>query len=174
MRPRATGRVNFLNLNELMKQPIDIERCLRGMKNLEITGNPQGRFHLIEEAILAIGTNPDKALKAEYIGVKNYAHFGDQRSDHPYGYGPSHGYIVFSIGRVMRGDPAATLGPDEIYLLECVRDFGTVDIPVTRDNRTKDEKFNLCRFLNRLVRARADLSSLEALLNEKTVEVQAP
>jgi len=33
-----------------------------------------------------------------YFGIKNYSGFGDQRSDHQYGYGPRHGGIVFKIG----------------------------------------------------------------------------
>ena len=38
------------------------------------------------------------AMRREYFGVKQYAGFGDQESNHPYGYGPKHGSIWFSIG----------------------------------------------------------------------------
>jgi hypothetical protein len=38
-----------------------------------------------------------KQLRTGYMGVKRYAHFGDQREDHPYGYMPRHGGIVFSV-----------------------------------------------------------------------------
>ena len=34
----------------------------------------------------------------EYYGCKNYQGFVCQQSNHRYGYGPSHGHIVFSIG----------------------------------------------------------------------------
>jgi hypothetical protein len=37
-------------------------------------------------------------MRNQYIGVKNYVHFGDQREDHKYGYGPKYGSTVFSIG----------------------------------------------------------------------------
>lgn len=34
----------------------------------------------------------------EFVGTKVYAHWIGQRSDHPYGMGPRHGGIIFSIG----------------------------------------------------------------------------
>lgn len=42
--------------------------------------------------------NRDQYLLNNYIGVKNYAGFYHQRSDHAYGYGPSHGYMVWRLG----------------------------------------------------------------------------
>lgn len=55
----------------------------------------------IADAIKAIASSDDPLCK-EYIGVKNYEGFGDQRSDSEYGMGPRHGSIVFSIGRENR------------------------------------------------------------------------
>lgn len=57
------------------------------------------RRKLIEEAITDLQEDPENWAKGHYYGIKNYAGFGDQRSDHPYGYGPSHGSIVFRISR---------------------------------------------------------------------------
>jgi hypothetical protein len=95
---------------------------------IDVEGNPVGREYLIEEAIGRIQADPAEALKAEYLGIKNYAHFGDQRCDCSYGYGPTHGTIVFSIGRV-RGAP---LEPDaDIQELLRVRDFGGPEIPAS-------------------------------------------
>ena len=37
-------------------------------------------------------------LRREYFGTKNYDSWRGQRSDHSYGYGPSHGTICFSVG----------------------------------------------------------------------------
>lgn len=92
--------------------------------NISVKGIPstRGRMEMIEEAIALIQKNPETALAEQYLGMKNYAGFGDQRSDHQYCYGPKHGTIVFSIGRA---DPnsKSTLGDAEIdFLLKC-RDF---------------------------------------------------
>lgn len=109
-------------------QPINLDRVRSAMKNLYVSGLPRTseRHRAISDAICSIQTDGSMALVSEYIGVKNYAHFGDQRSDHPYGYGPSHGSIVFSIGRQARSESRESgivLGADEIYALECLRDF---------------------------------------------------
>lgn len=37
-------------------------------------------------------------LFREYVGTKNYAHWHGQGASHPYGYGPKHGSMIFSIG----------------------------------------------------------------------------
>lgn len=67
---------------------------------IEVTGDPlvggEVRQQAIYDAIQLLKTKPDSFDKM-YIGVKNYDHFGDQRSDHELCYGPKHGSIVFSI-----------------------------------------------------------------------------
>jgi len=55
------------------------------------------RRDAVEYAKRVIADGGEK-LASEYVGVKNYEGFGDQREDHKYGYGPRHGDIVFSIG----------------------------------------------------------------------------
>ena len=62
------------------------------------------RAKAVEDAIRAIAES-EHALKDGYIGVKNYDAFGDQRTDCPYGMGPRHGGIVFSIGRASGRGP---------------------------------------------------------------------
>jgi len=61
--------------------------------------NSPEREALIESAIKVLQTHPETFAEEKYFGIKNYASFGDQREDHPYGSGPRHGTIVFSIGR---------------------------------------------------------------------------
>lgn len=39
-----------------------------------------------------------RGLAKEYFGTKDYDRWHGQRSDHAYGYGPSHGCIIFSVG----------------------------------------------------------------------------
>ena len=61
--------------------------------------NTREREELIEEAITELQNCPQDAFKGKYLGIKNYASFGDQREDHSYGMCPRHGTIVFSVGR---------------------------------------------------------------------------
>ena len=105
-----------------MKFLFDIERCINASKNIYIQGHPgsAGRKAQIEEAIARIQEDGKNAFKSTYIGMKDYAHFGDQDVECEYGMGPTHGSVVFSIGRK---DRHVTLGVDEIYYLECARDW---------------------------------------------------
>jgi len=79
-----------------MKDKIDMNRVRRAMNDIDVKGSPHGKVRLnaIEAAIAAISTDGEEALSREYIGVKNYAAFGDQREDHQYGMGPRHGAEV--------------------------------------------------------------------------------
>ena len=149
---------------------IDNDRCLRAMRDLEITGVPtSGRHYLIEEAIAAIQKDGATALAAEYFGIKNYAAFGDQREDHEYGYHPRHGSIVFRIGRQNR-HAKTVLGDDHIYLLECVRDFGSYKDEYAKDERGQPRRGNLCDLLQRLRRCEEQHTYYLELLN--TTEVK--
>ena len=108
-----------------MDTAIDLARCRRGMAQLRVEGF--SRPSLIEEAIRLIQRAPVDAMRCRYLGIKNYAGFGDQREDHEYGYGPKHGGIVFLIGRTSMALAAgAALDSDAVYYLEAYRDFGTV------------------------------------------------
>lgn len=156
-------------------QKIDRERCLRALENIYIEGAPEGaeRLKAIEDAIGAIQVDGETALQKEYIGVKNYAHFGDQRSDHEYNMGPRHGHIVFRIAR-KRGihGSVARLGADEIYLLECVRDAGTFVVKNywPRDNFSSEKlSLNLAELLIRWKQAELLTKELSGLMAEKLV-----
>jgi hypothetical protein len=140
-----------------MKGQIDIERCRRGMAQVDICGTP--RPALIEEAIARIQTDPVGALSKEYLAIKNYAGFGDQREDHSYGHSPAYGHVVFSIGRAsaLLGRGAALDG-DAIYLLEAYRDFGTVEW----EDRAETDRYNRRRQLSLCAAIRrADALALE-------------
>jgi hypothetical protein len=133
---------------------LDLARCLRALKNIRVEGSPTSseRKTAISDAIILIQEKGKAALISEYIGVKNYAHFGDQREDHRYGCCPRHGSIVFRIGRVGRIDSSqefAELGADEIYLLECVRDFPPIKDPYFHENN-RERFMNLCDVLETL------------------------
>lgn len=151
-----------MNIEEPEMVAIDIDRCRRGMRQLSVRGVP--RAGLIATAIGMIQTNANTALRQEYLGIKNYEAFGDQREDHRYGFGPKHGSIVFSIGRVSpsNGPP---LDDDAIYLLEAYRDFGTTKRKVYRDGRTIDERWSICDVIREHDRLSEQLREMRSLLD---------
>lgn len=134
-----------------------------------VASMPQ-RLRVIEDAILAIQTDQTSALSKEYMGVKNYAGFGDQRCDCSYGMGPSHGSIVFEVGRAR--DYNGPLDSDAIYALEVFRDTGDaqfMDNPFIwggHDSEWKKKIGNVFEAVDFLMKAqRAASSMLEALDN---------
>lgn len=152
------------------KTAIDIERCKRAANQIVVVGAPLGsmRLALIEEAIAAIQADPENALRETYLGIKNYAHFGDQRSDHPYNCGPSHGSIVFEIAR--RRNYYGALSGEHIYLLECVRDFGVLSIDaITREGRSYLRTLNLVNVIKHRDELRQQLKPLEDALSYRSV-----
>lgn len=52
----------------------------------------------IKQFATAAALGPYKDLWRNYFGTKRYDGWYGQRSDHPYGYGPKHGSIIFSVG----------------------------------------------------------------------------
>lgn len=128
-------------------QAIDIDKCLRGMSSFSIHGIPQSgkREQLICEALEKIKDNPETALSKEYLGYKNYAHFGDQRCDCTYGMGPSHGSIVFSIRRNRENTEPVDFDAVS-YLFMAALDFGFVG--QEKDRRTI--RLNLCDVLTEM------------------------
>jgi len=124
----------------------DFNKALDGSRNVSVKGipNTQERKELIEKAILRIQENPETAFDSYYIGMKNYAHFWDQYVKCEYGMGPRHGSVVFQIGRTNGRHTKSTLGENEIYFLECVRDFESVKID--------DKKINLNQLFNRVTK----------------------
>lgn len=153
--------------NDPVPQPIDRSRCLRAMKALYVDGVP--RVATINRAILDIKSNPEKAMAGGFLGVKIYSGFGDQDCDCEYGMGPRHGSIVFSIGRTRGGRDGVALGADEVYLLECVRDFGSVED--TEDNdRFSKRRLNLCDVLARMETYGKRIAELSEAVDAKPVE----
>lgn len=73
---------------------------------------------LIQDAIREITFNASP-LSKEYLGLKNYDRFAGKRSDHPYGYKPSHGDIVLSVARTPPRDEKLSVEEREaaIYFL---------------------------------------------------------
>lgn len=117
----------------VMMEPIDLDRIRKATKRIYIKGRL--RPSLAARAIGAIQANPAGAMRTEYLGIKNYEAFGDQDHDGPYNTGPRHGSIVNEIGRNDIGNErnqTTPLGADEIYAIECARDF-----PGTEERRNE-------------------------------------
>ena len=119
----------------LIAAGVDLERIARGalvvhahgsLRERSGRGSDAGdrRAKVVADAKTAIAAGGG-ALQHEYLGVKNYDSFGDQRCDCQYGFGPTHGSIVFSIGltRAAREqlEEGRALSPEQIedalYLL---------------------------------------------------------
>jgi hypothetical protein len=89
---RLERKINF------SKAGLDLEKVTHGMNVInfgETKGVPE-RKQCVKDAISDLAYGGEK-LKKEYFGTKDYAHWTDQRYDTPYGWGPTHGSIVFKV-----------------------------------------------------------------------------
>ena len=142
------------------------------MRNLFVEGipNSEKRNGVIEDAISCIQQDPQGAFLQGYLGVKNYSSFGDQRCDCDYGYGPKHGHIRFSVGRTVEArNDDVVLGPDEIYLLECVRDFGFISYKESMKSREKT--VNLCEALDLIAERQRVITMIKTAIDERLGEI---
>lgn len=121
-------------LREMVAAGVDVDKIRLGETVVRIYGDAHTqvlsvwgevscpRLKVVDDAIYDLAVNGGKYLRQYYFGIKNYAGFGDQRSDHYYGRGPKHGRIVFSVSLLIRD---RDLTPEEIeaavYLLEQVK-----------------------------------------------------
>ena len=85
----------------LLAGGVDLDRLLHGQHVIYIHGD----YRRIggESASCVAAAKADLAagaqnLKKDYFGAKNYDRWSGQRCDCTYGYGPTHGSIVFAIG----------------------------------------------------------------------------
>jgi hypothetical protein len=106
---------------------LDVGRIRLAERVMVVNGecNSEVRREAVEDAIRDLAAGYPHLRKA-YFGVKNYAHFGDQRCDFEYGYGPAHGTIVFDVRlhRVTPIDLTNEMIEACIYYLELVKDGG--------------------------------------------------
>lgn len=88
-------------LRAMSAADLDTDKLQLAQSLLEVRGvyhDGPVRKELIEDLLNELATNDGARLFTYYYGVKNYAHFGDQRCDCQYHLGPDHGEIVFRIG----------------------------------------------------------------------------
>lgn len=111
---------------------LDIGRIQEAEKRLAVEGwcDSEMRYSVVEDAIKEVAAG---GLRERWLGVKVYAHFGEQRVSCSYGYLPVHGQVLFRVGfheAWMRGycgiDPERELSPEEtdacLYYLEAIKD----------------------------------------------------
>lgn len=112
--------------------PTALQALLAGTSVVRVEGDPTGKVRekALEDAIAALQAGGGDLLTG-YIGVKNYAGFGDQRSDHQTGMVPRHGTIVFRVELVSGIRSRGTLTAEEteqaVHLLLATRDYGGLD-----------------------------------------------
>ena len=103
----------------LLADGVDYDRVLLALDIIEVRGecSDKNKKHLASIVMSDLSSGCEK-LKKQFFGYKVYSGFGEQRSDHGYGYGPRHGSIVFHIGLKK---PREELTPEQIedciYLL---------------------------------------------------------
>ncbi len=151
---------------------MDIERLRRSTLRVGGVCNTTTRRKVIEDAIAAIQEDGVTALAREFMGVKRYAHFGDQRTDCAYGMGPRHGSIAFRVGRDTSHRsraPRPDLGPDDVYFLECARDFPGVERP-DKHIRNRTVRDGLSTVLDALARAEGEVELLRGALTTDVEE----
>lgn len=96
--------------NEIRKAKEVLAMCLNGVvverienaKRFIFIENPKrygpGESENAMRTVETILTNCPKELTKKYVGCKDYDRFVCQEESHRYGYGPTHGNIVWSIG----------------------------------------------------------------------------
>lgn len=154
----------------------NLGRCIRASKHIYMRGfaDTTDRLKILERVIASINRDGDAALAREYVGMKNYAGFGDQEVSCEYGMGPTYGSVVFEIGRAngARGENSVTLGADEIYYLECLRDFKGLEM--YDDVSKKKRLFNLDNLIRKHVENQKNLAETTAAFEGFTPDIQAP
>lgn len=146
---------------------IDIQRAEDGMRQVYVSGvcgESKERRKCIEDAISEILKEGETALLKEYIGVKNYSGFGDQRCDCHYGMGPRHGSIVFSIGR--QSNYVGKIDANAIYYLECERDF----IPQKVNDPYRESPKNLYKMITEMRNHQFSIEEINSHLDKQEVD----
>lgn len=113
---KTTAEIDTLKEKEaLLENGFDLEKVELGRTIVTIKGNPYGDTGCSKEKTIAEEAIRDildgcKRLKTEYFGNKRYEGFY-QRSNHPYGFGPTYGTIVDRIELNIR---KRDLTPEEV------------------------------------------------------------
>ncbi|MEN0087609.1 MAG: hypothetical protein AAF737_04140 [Pseudomonadota bacterium] len=120
---------NYREAVAVKQTGLDRPKIDEALSVLEIRGTydraGNERASALSDAICDVADGCQK-LRQSYLGTKSYDRWHGQRSDHPYGYGPTHGSTIFSIGlrREYRDADLSNAQIDAcIYLLENLQTF---------------------------------------------------
>lgn len=93
------------NLNKKLKlvmQGVDMEKLRVAETVMYVSGRySEAGFEanqLIKDLIKDLAMERGERMKTHYFGLKSYAQWHGQRSDHTYSKGPTHGHIIFEVG----------------------------------------------------------------------------
>lgn len=127
------------------KLKFDLEKFKKAHVYVYGKVNTKERLEAIEDAIKILQEKPEY-FNENYIGIKNYAHFGDQRHDARNGLGPKHGVIVFRISSASRNKDTTLHIEESIYALLAARDYGDKGSLIARlcDYNSAQSKVKSC------------------------------
>ena len=90
---------------------VDLAEAVIEVYRIENRDRGSGRS-VIADAISDLAASAP-ALRRDYFGTKSYASWDGQRCDGPYGTGPRHGSVIFSVG-LTREARGRDVSPDEL------------------------------------------------------------
>jgi hypothetical protein len=112
---RGLNRAVALEGALIDRAKVDLARTVLSIRGAySRAGDDRGSVIQDAVAFFATGPKPYKDLRQGYFGTKNYDRWSGQRSDHPYGMGPSHGSICFDIGLVKAAREKQSFTPEEV------------------------------------------------------------
>lgn len=127
-----TADINRLNaLRHADGQGIDVEKIQAARQIIRMVGrfaDVGDRRTMVSDAMTDIAKGGDK-IRTRYFGCKDYDRWSSQREDHPYGYGPRHGSIVFRIEKATDpGDWTSEQIEAALYVLQSMLDGKDVSL----------------------------------------------
>ena len=120
----VTQTTELTRQKEIILNGFDVDRIKNAESILALKGLECGQFseRCVLEAIKDIA-NETNLMREKYFGVKNYSAWRHQECDCKYGYGPTHGYVVFSVGLRKPNEPLTDEQKEDcLYYLNLLKD----------------------------------------------------
>lgn len=98
---KANREVLSMSAAGIDREKVTLAESVVYVSGLYVDGGDE-RASVIADAVRQLATGRAKGpycdLWRQHFGTKRYDRWYGQRSDHDYGYGPSHGSIIFEVG----------------------------------------------------------------------------